>query len=303
MHEQDIKEIESLKPISSEDRVKVPEPNEIGNVIEEVVRLVGQINLKVDSDDVQELLDFHKQELTVNEIVEMHEQDIKEIESLKPISFRRSKVACLLRKPKFAGSTLAGVDRFAVCENRRHACRMIMRHAKDPLSINLAQKLCDGSLRNLLTNSLGFQECDEEDVETWMACDAEDCGFQILNDNEIVASYKKNPTLSMMKRMKTSTTTGNFLTRRLQGLGVKDLVLILWDGDQGDTPEIMDEILTTARDLELEVNEDDIEELIMGHEDELTIEELQQILNEEHQKHSEMYLLLNKRKTKADIYH
>ncbi|GFV98640.1 uncharacterized protein TNCV_1453261 [Trichonephila clavipes] len=44
----------------------------------------------------------------------------------------------------------------------------------------------------------------------------------------------------------------------------------------------MDEILTTARDLKLEVNEDDIEELIMGHEDELTIE-LQEILNEEHQ--------------------
>ncbi|GFW98840.1 uncharacterized protein TNCV_2838011 [Trichonephila clavipes] len=45
----------------------------------------------------------------------------------------------------------------------------------------------------------------------------------------------------------------------------------------------MDEILTTARDLELEVNEDVIEEFIMGHEDELTIEELQEILNEEHQ--------------------
>ncbi|GFT02435.1 uncharacterized protein TNCV_4625511 [Trichonephila clavipes] len=45
----------------------------------------------------------------------------------------------------------------------------------------------------------------------------------------------------------------------------------------------MDEILTTARDLELEVNEDDIEELIMEHEDELTTEELQEILNEEHQ--------------------
>ncbi|GFY12378.1 hypothetical protein TNCV_284811 [Trichonephila clavipes] len=29
-------------------------------------------------------------------------------------------------------------------------------------------------------------------------------------------------------------------------------------GDQGDTPEIMDGILTTARDLELEENEDDI---------------------------------------------
>ncbi|GFX18231.1 uncharacterized protein TNCV_4305331 [Trichonephila clavipes] len=45
----------------------------------------------------------------------------------------------------------------------------------------------------------------------------------------------------------------------------------------------MDEILTTARDLELEVNEDDMEELIMGLEDELTIEEVQEILNEEHQ--------------------
>ncbi|GFT95042.1 ras-like GTP-binding protein RHO [Trichonephila clavipes] len=39
-------------------------------------------------------------------------------------------------------------------------------------------------------------------------------------------------------------------------------------GDQGYSPEI----LTAARDLELEVNEDDIEELIMGHEDELTEE-------------------------------
>ncbi|GFX38518.1 uncharacterized protein TNCV_2344891 [Trichonephila clavipes] len=46
----------------------------------------------------------------------------------------------------------------------------------------------------------------------------------------------------------------------------------------------MDEILTTARDLELEVNEDDIEKLIMGREDELTIEELQEILNEEAQR-------------------
>ncbi|GFX38623.1 transposable element Tcb2 transposase [Trichonephila clavipes] len=45
----------------------------------------------------------------------------------------------------------------------------------------------------------------------------------------------------------------------------------------------MDEILTTARDLELEVNEDDIEELMMEHEDELTTEEIQEILNEEHQ--------------------
>ncbi|GFW99690.1 glutathione S-transferase 1, isoform D [Trichonephila clavipes] len=40
---------------------------------------------------------------------------------------------------------------------------------------------------------------------------------------------------------------------------------------------------TTKIDLELKVNEDDIEELITGHEDELTTEELQEILNDEHQ--------------------
>ncbi|GFY15371.1 hypothetical protein TNCV_1571821 [Trichonephila clavipes] len=50
--------------------------------------------------------------------------------------------------------------------------------------------------------------------------------------------------------------------------------------------------LLCSRDLELEVNEDDIEELIMGHEDELTTEELREILNEETKKHSEMCLLL-----------
>ncbi|GFU03624.1 uncharacterized protein TNCV_199731 [Trichonephila clavipes] len=32
----------------------------------------------------------------------------------------------------------------------------------------------------------GFEECDEEDVKTWMACDAEECGFQMLNDDDIV---------------------------------------------------------------------------------------------------------------------
>ncbi|GFW66057.1 uncharacterized protein TNCV_588831 [Trichonephila clavipes] len=45
----------------------------------------------------------------------------------------------------------------------------------------------------------------------------------------------------------------------------------------------MDEILTAASDLELEVDENDVKELIMGHEDELTTEEPQEILNEEHQ--------------------
>ncbi|GFU13464.1 uncharacterized protein TNCV_937731 [Trichonephila clavipes] len=37
----------------------------------------------------------------------------------------------------------------------------------------------------------GFQECYEDDVETWMVCDAEDCGFQMLNDDEIVTSMQE----------------------------------------------------------------------------------------------------------------
>ncbi|GFW42325.1 uncharacterized protein TNCV_1207781 [Trichonephila clavipes] len=37
----------------------------------------------------------------------------------------------------------------------------------------------------------GFQEGDEEDVETWMAYNAEDCGFQMLNDDEIMVSVQE----------------------------------------------------------------------------------------------------------------
>ncbi|GFX27619.1 jerky-like protein [Trichonephila clavipes] len=52
----------------------------------------------------------------------------------------------------------------------------------------------------------GLQECDEEDVENWMACDAVDCGFQMLNEDEIV-TFVKNRILSTMKRMKTRTSS------------------------------------------------------------------------------------------------
>ncbi|GFW00231.1 hypothetical protein TNCV_4354281 [Trichonephila clavipes] len=42
-----------------------------------------------------------------------------------------------------------------------------------------------------LNNKCEFQECDEEDVETWRACDAKDYGFQMLNDDEIVTSVQE----------------------------------------------------------------------------------------------------------------
>ncbi|GFT40501.1 uncharacterized protein TNCV_3790611 [Trichonephila clavipes] len=60
-----------------------------------------------------------------------------------------------------------------------------------------------------------FQESDEENAETWMACDAEDCGFQMLNDDEIVTSenFEKNSTLSTMKQMKTRITTTTKVAR------------------------------------------------------------------------------------------
>ncbi|GFS84919.1 hypothetical protein TNCV_1305381 [Trichonephila clavipes] len=44
-------------------------------------------NMRMNSDDVRELLDFHKQKQIIDELIEMHEkeQDIQELESLDPI--------------------------------------------------------------------------------------------------------------------------------------------------------------------------------------------------------------------------
>ncbi|GFX27957.1 hypothetical protein TNCV_773421 [Trichonephila clavipes] len=53
----------------------VSEPEEIGNVIEEVGDLARQINFEVDSDDIQELQDSRNPELTMDELVETHEQE------------------------------------------------------------------------------------------------------------------------------------------------------------------------------------------------------------------------------------
>ncbi|GFV64647.1 hypothetical protein TNCV_2728571 [Trichonephila clavipes] len=52
--------------------------DEIGNVIEEVVDHARQINLEVDSDDVQELMDSSNQKLIMDELIKMHDQDVKE---------------------------------------------------------------------------------------------------------------------------------------------------------------------------------------------------------------------------------
>ncbi|GFW23705.1 hypothetical protein TNCV_2032481 [Trichonephila clavipes] len=57
---------------------------ENGNMIEEVVDLAREINLEVDSDYVQELLDFLNLEPTVD-VIEIQMQDIEELESSDPL--------------------------------------------------------------------------------------------------------------------------------------------------------------------------------------------------------------------------
>ncbi|GFW98632.1 hypothetical protein TNCV_2758121 [Trichonephila clavipes] len=48
------------------------------------------MSLEVDSDDFQELPEPHNQELGIDELIEMHEQDIEEHCVFKPSEIRRS---------------------------------------------------------------------------------------------------------------------------------------------------------------------------------------------------------------------
>lgn len=65
----------------------ISDPEQIDSIIEEVVDIAKQLNLEVDNDDVQELLDSHNQELTIDEVIEMrkYEQDIDQTDSLDPV--------------------------------------------------------------------------------------------------------------------------------------------------------------------------------------------------------------------------
>ncbi|GFW92494.1 hypothetical protein TNCV_518111 [Trichonephila clavipes] len=65
----------------------VTEPDEIGNVIEEIINLARQINLEADSNDVKELLNSHNHELSIEDLIETYEQeqDIEEFESIDSV--------------------------------------------------------------------------------------------------------------------------------------------------------------------------------------------------------------------------
>ncbi|PRD27081.1 UNVERIFIED_CONTAM: hypothetical protein NCL1_36332 [Trichonephila clavipes] len=68
-----------------------------------------------------------------------------------------------------------------------------------PLGVIKAEKDFNDDHRKEITDFVqsipGFQECGEKYAETWMACDAEDCGFQMINNEEIVTSVpeESNP--------------------------------------------------------------------------------------------------------------
>ncbi|GFX65011.1 hypothetical protein TNCV_451491 [Trichonephila clavipes] len=66
--------------------------------------------------------------------------------------------------------------------------------------------------------------------------------------------------------------------------GIQDGGLAVTNREENNCEElfVIPIATTLPHDKNIKVNVDDIEELIMGHEDELTIE-LQEILNEEHQ--------------------
>ncbi|GFT72913.1 hypothetical protein TNCV_1976351 [Trichonephila clavipes] len=68
-------------------RLSLEKFSEIGNVNDEFADFGSQINLEVESDDIQELLHSHNQKLTIDELTQMHEQkqDIEEVFSLDPI--------------------------------------------------------------------------------------------------------------------------------------------------------------------------------------------------------------------------
>ncbi|GFV25805.1 hypothetical protein TNCV_3867751 [Trichonephila clavipes] len=77
----------SSRVASKTDTESVPVPEEMGIGIEKVVDLARQINLEVDSVDVQKLLHSYNEKLTIDELIEMREQKqgIEELEFLDPV--------------------------------------------------------------------------------------------------------------------------------------------------------------------------------------------------------------------------
>ncbi|GFV46697.1 brkDBD domain-containing protein [Trichonephila clavipes] len=126
----------------------------------------------------------------------------------------------------------------------------------------------------LIASSYECPKCNDRHDVTWSAIKRflqnRTCHAEWQSQGQIVCGEEETEHgLSSLK--KTAQTLNDVQFRKIFLCLDNEHIL---GGDQGYIPEIMDEILTTTRDLELEVNGDDIEELMMRHEDELTTEEL-----------------------------
>ncbi|XP_067136916.1 jerky protein homolog-like [Centruroides vittatus] len=58
---------------------------------------------------------------------------------------------------------------------------------EEPPNSQFASHLC-----GLIKECYGFEECDNENIQDWLECDADDPGYQILSDDEIIASVIDN---------------------------------------------------------------------------------------------------------------
>ncbi|GFX18855.1 uncharacterized protein TNCV_4143761 [Trichonephila clavipes] len=193
--------------------------------------------------------------------------------------------------PKIAASTSNTLGRSVSAETVRRVLRKAGYNGrvarKKPLIVGCVIDLLTGFVIDYEVMSKRCGECEQ----TKFALEEDRAEFRIWYEGhqDVCSATHVRSSGAMEIGQRTNRLTNTFTKGfcvRITNTFKKDLCLDnehIFGGDQRGTPEIMDEILTTARDLELEVNEDDIEELIMGHEDELTIEELQEILNEEHQ--------------------
>ncbi|PRD34024.1 UNVERIFIED_CONTAM: Jerky-like protein [Trichonephila clavipes] len=127
------------------------------------------------------------------------------IRSVKyPDQFYRKQV---FRRILLADYDEENVTAFAEKLNRKDACYMLaeawdslerlsMKNAWNKLWPDLEGEKNSNDdhweeITDFVHSTPGFQECDEEDVDTRMAGDAKDCGFQMLNDDEIVTSVQE----------------------------------------------------------------------------------------------------------------
>ncbi|GFT86182.1 hypothetical protein TNCV_3257651 [Trichonephila clavipes] len=80
----------------------IPTARNVAPAGSEYAETVRSNYCRVDSDDFQDLVDSHDQELAVEVLTEMHEEEIEELDVLRPSSIRRMNDGWEIdRRPQF----------------------------------------------------------------------------------------------------------------------------------------------------------------------------------------------------------